>query len=260
MKRVLSGIIFSVLVTLAILSCYNIAVAEMGGYLWIVDAPSGANVRDAHTGGNVVCVFRKGYVFRVVSEDQYKIATILSDGSTGYIFKELCHIAHAEEIEEWEKKQREGIELTYEDCYFVGEIKEDCNVYRQPNGKIIGEFKTGEAVYVRKLGQFWYRIIYDNKKISYVQASKVKLLDVNIPGEGYAAIVRDKDDATEGTFVVREEPNTSSQKVTTLKENTYIKVVDNSREDGWYLVAYNVQGDMGYINKKWLIKVTSIFN
>lgn len=232
-----------------------------GGYLWIVDAPEGARVRNAVQGGDKVDVFRKGRVFLVTYEDNYKIGTPLEDGTMGYIYKELCHIAHAEEIEAWEKKQREHIDLTYDDCVFVGEILEDATVYRQPNEKPFETLKKGETVYIRALiSKYWYRVVVNNKTIGYVQGGKVRLTDLNIPGEGYVAIVRDKDDATEGTFVVREEPNTSSKKVTTLKENTYIKVIDNSREDGWYLVAYNVQGDMGYINKKWLTKVTSIFN
>ena len=222
-----------------------------GGYLWMVDAPSGVNVRDSKKGGAVIACFRKGEIFLVCEEDSYWVGTLLEDGTMGYIYKENCHIAHAEEIEEWEKRKKLGVKITNEDAKFIGEILEDCKVYKKANGKVIGEFFTSQEVYVRQLGKYWYKVIWNDKEVGFVQSKFVRLLDVNIPGDGEIKRVFD-DETWNSSFTIREKPESKSKKVYSIQSDSYVRIVGPYEENGYILVAYNSNGDTGYIRTKWL--------
>lgn len=257
MKRVR---VMLVILVMSLVCTYFIPFAGAeGGYLWMVDAPSGVNVRDAKKDGNIIGCIRKGEIFRVVEEDNYWIGTIYGeDGQIGYIYKSNCHIAHAEEIEEWEKRKKAGIKVTNEDAFYIGTIKQDCRVYKQANGKVIGELKADDVVYIRQLGQYWYKIIWNNKEIGYVQTKNVKLTDINVPGDGEIKILIDQKYGYT-THLVREEPNFEANKLATLSGKPYVRVIDEESDDTFALVAYDSYGNVGYVQKR-LLHPTTFFS
>ena len=249
MKKV-ACVLFAVCVLCSIIS---VSYGE-GGYLWMVDAGSGVNVRDAKKNGNVVGFLRRGEIIRVVEEDNYWVGFYLDDGSIGYVYKQYLHIAHAEEIEEWERKQRLGIKVENVDAYLVGELKEDAKIYKTANGKVLGELEAGTKVYIRQTGKFWYKIIWDNKEIGFVQTAKVKITAPNIPGEEPVRVVQPKDGAKNAPIW---EDTAKTKRAATIKTGHYVRVLEE--ENNWCLVMYDANGSIGYMHKSWL-KTTKFFD
>ena len=243
-----AGIMFFIIV----IGITKAAGAE-GGYIWIVDAPQGVNVRDAKSGGEVIGLLRKGECFHVVKEEGDWIATIYGeqDGELGWIYKSNCHIAHAEEIEEWENRKKNGIKVTNDDAYLIGETSEDCIVYKTANGTKLGTIEAGSQVFIRQTGKWWYKIIWQNKEIAYVQASKVSLKDINVPGNGEIRVTGNK------TVVVKDSP--MGEKIAKLKPKTFVRLLDETDDSGYLLVSFGTEGVQGYVKKNEL-KTTKIFD
>ena len=75
------------LVMCALISVISVSYGE-GGYLWMVDAGSGVNVRDAKKNGNVVGFLRRGEIIKVVEEDSRWVGFYMDNGNIGYVYKQ----------------------------------------------------------------------------------------------------------------------------------------------------------------------------
>ncbi len=215
-----------------------------GGYLWMVDAPSGVNVRNKEK--KIVTSLRKGDIIRVVYEDSFWVGYRLDNGEMGYCYKENLHIAHAEEIEDWENRVKNGIRLTNLDAFAIGTILEDCKVYKTANGKVIGSYKAGDEVYIRQIDKYWYRIIWDNKELGYVRSQFVEFSRPNIPAEGDYKKVKCASYAK-----IYENADYKSKVVGKVKNGHYVIIVDDSDAKYAYVCFY-AEGKYGYIAKKYL--------
>lgn len=249
MKKV-ACILFVVCVLCSIFSISN----GEGGYLWMVDAGSGVNVRDAKKNGNVVGCLRRGEIIKVVEEDNYWVGFYMDDGNIGYVYKQYLHIAHAEEIEEWERKKKLGITLENVDAYLVGILTEDSKIYKTANGRILGELEAGSTIYIRQTGKYWYKVIWDNKELGYVQTQKVKITAPNIPGEEPVRVVIAKNSADKAPIW---EDTGKNKRVAFIKTGHYVRILEE--EEDWCLVMYDAYGNMGYMHKSWL-KETNFFD
>lgn len=229
-----------------VLAAIPIVALTEGGYLWMVDAPSGVNVRNAKKNGKIITTLRKGTIILVCEEDRYWVGYRLDDGSIGYCYKEYLHIAHAEEIEAWEYRKKNGIKVTNMDAYAIGTIKEECSVYKTANGTVIGNFQAGDDVYIRQTGKYWYRIIYENRELGYVRSQFIMFSRPNIPAEGEVKIV-----CCDGFARVYEEPNSRSAKIGKIKNGHYAIVQDDSDEK-YAFVCYDAEGNVGFVLKKYL--------
>lgn len=235
-----------VVIILCLVFILSIHSKAEGGYLWMVDASSGVNVRDAIKNGQIITTLRKGDIIKVCYEDKLWVGYMLSDGSMGYCYKENLHIAHAEEIESWENRNKKGIKITNFDALAIGTILNDCNVYKTANGRIIGSYKEGDEVFIRQTGKYWYKIIWDDKEIGYVQAKNIEFSRPNIPAEGDYKKVICKNFAP-----IYEEANSDSDRVGKIKNGHYVVIIDDSDPDFSY-VCYYADGRFGYISKKYL--------
>ena len=220
----------------------------------MVDAGSGVNVRNAKKNGTVVGVLRRGEIIKVVEEDSYWVGFYMENGEIGYVYKQYLHIAHAEEIEEWERKKKLGITLENVDAYLVGELKEDAKIYKTANGRVLGELEAGTTIYVRQTGKFWYKVIWDNRELGYVQSSKVKLSAPNIPGEEPVRIVIPKNGDEKAPIWENE---AKTKRIATIKTGHFVRVL--AEENDWCMVMYDAHGNIGFMHKSWL-KETKFFD
>ncbi len=234
-------------------SIFSVSYGE-GGYLWMVDAGSGVNVRDAKKNGNVVGFLRRGEIIKVVEEDSRWVGFYMDNGNIGYVYKQYLHIAHAEEIEEWERKKKLGIKLENKDAYLVGTLKEDSKIYKTPNDKILGELEAGTTVFIRQTGKYWYKVIWNNKELGYVQTSKVKITAPNIPGEEPVRVVIPKNSAEKAP--IWDSPF-KNYRESFIKTGYFVRILEEDND--WCKVMYDADGNIGYMHKSWL-KETKFFD
>ena len=144
------------------------------------------------------------------------------------------------------KGKKNGIKITNFDAFAIGTILNDCNVYKTANGKIIGSYKEGDEAFIRQTGKYWYKIIWDNKEIGYVQAKNIEFARPNIPAEGdYQKVV------CRNFAPIYEEASFQSKKIGKIQNGHYVVIVDDSDSDFSY-VCYYSDGRFGYISKKYL--------
>ena len=145
--------------------------------------------------------------------------------------------------------------INNEYALFKGVCLESCKVYRQENKEVIGRLEKGDEVFVRKTGQYWYKIVYQGKEIAYVQSSKVQLLDANIPFEG--VVYGTAGDGSTKKFAVRAQPSYNAETIATLEFGTYVRVLEYV-DSQWVKIAYGATGNIGYMRRVWL-KATYLF-
>lgn len=235
-----------VLVISLLISAIPAVSTAVGGYLWMVDAENGVNVRSAKKNGTVIKTLRKGEIILVCEEDKLWVGYRMEDGNIGYCYKEYLHIAHAEEIEAWENRKKQGITLTNEEAFAIGTIKEDCKVYKRANGKVIGYFEAGDEVYIRQTGKFWYKIVWEDRELAYIQSKYVEFDRPNIPADGDFMMVACKKYAP-----IYEENDAHSKKIGKVQNGHYVVVIDDSDEE-YCFVYYDPNCNEGYISKKYL--------
>ena len=235
-----------IFVLFVIVAAFPVISAAEGGYLWMVDSSDGVNVRDAKKGGEIIKTLRKGEIIQVCSEDKFWVGFRLENGKIGYCYKEYLHIAHAEEIEAWENRKKNGITLTNEDAFAIGIINDECKVYKRANGKVIGFLDAGDEVYIRQTGKYWYKIVWQDSELAFVQAKYIDFYRPNIPTEGEYKKV-----SCNGYASIYEEPDSKSEKVGKVKNGHYVVILDDSDEKYAY-VCFDSECNDGYILKKYL--------
>ncbi len=257
MRRLVA--ILSLVVMFALLGSSLTAFAEdySHGVKFIVDPESGVNIRDKDK--KVVGYARGGSAVTVVGEtkDWYKIKR--SDGSDGYIFKKYLHVAHAEELEALDRAKRVGVKIDVNNSLarFLGVANNDIKVYKEDLKTKMGTIKAGEVIYIRQTGKYWYRVVYANSKIGYIQTkSGFTMTGPNIPVEGTPMLLN----VPEGNYAyLLTEPKGGKTiaKFNSSSPTEAFIVLEVS--GGWAKVAYNDKGDIGYIGKRFL-KSTKMFN
>ncbi len=229
---------------------------------WIVDAPNGVFVRDPVTHGHIYtsdgkeAVMGYGRTIDVEWYDNYWLY-FTYNGQPAMVYREYAHIANPEELVQIHQNGGR-LPLTNEAAIFVGIATSDLKVVKDPDKSTIryGTIEQGETVYVRALGKYWYKIVYNNAESAYVESSKVSLIDLNIPGEGVP--YRTKGDNSTNKFSIREEPSFEAIVIVNLEFGTYVKVVETI-DSTWVKVIYNSKGDTGYMRRIWL-NPTTLFN
>ncbi len=249
MKRVLT-----VITILVCLFSWHIAYANTpDSVTYIVEPKLGVNVRDAVEDGAVIKVIRGGEPVEVTGETRFKYKVRLEDGTTGYIYKKYLHVGHAEELEAIENRRNRKVNVDNSWANLIGRINSDCSVYKTANGKIIDEFKVGDIVFIRQTGQFWYRIIYQNSEVAWIQSKNVDIVDVNAPGEGTVYVLRDTRNSGTSKVDIRTEPNIKSKVLKTVKMGYHVRVLEEVN-NVWAKVSYDSNGSIGYVRRCWLKK------
>ena len=248
MKRVLA--ILTIMVCLS--SVCSAYANTPDSVTYIVNPASGVNVRDARREGNVITVIRGGEPVEVTGESNNWYTVRLNDGTTGYIYKDYLHVGHAEELEAIDNRRNRRVSIDNTKAEFVGTILSSCKVYKKANGKVIGEYEAGDSVYIRQTGKFWHKIVWNNSEIGYIQAKYVKVVDINIPGEGTVYMLTDQNNETT-KYSIRKEPSYKSKELALFKMGRYVRVLEMVNSV-WAKVVYNSNGDIGYVRRTWLQK------
>ncbi len=247
MKRVL--LVITIMVCL--FSWHGAYANTSDSVTYIVDPASGVNVRDATKGGSVITIVRGGKTVEVTGETSRWYRVRLDDGTQGYIYKQYLHVGHAEELEAIEKRRNRKVNVDNSWANLIGSINSDCQVYKKANGKIIGCLETDDIVYIRKTGRYWYRIIYNNSELAWIQSKYVDIIDVNVPGEGDVCVLRDGKKTGTTKVDIRTEPNIKSKVLKTVKMGYHVRVLEEV-DDVWAKVSYDSEGSIGYVRQRWL--------
>ena len=251
MKKVALFCVFVILI-----SMFTVYASAESSITYIIDTPGGVNVRDSKKGGNITEVIRSGEPVEVIdSSDKYWLQIRRKDGSIGYIIKgengkTYAHPAHAEELEALQNKKPVRIYVDNTDAYLLAVATKDATVYKKANEKKLGVIEAGEIVYVRQTGRYWYKIIWANSEVAYVQTECLELIGPNIPGDEKVYYLTGGENP-DSLAVVRTEPNAKAERLVSLKMSSFVRVIEDV--DGkWVKVRYDAEGNEGYMYKKWL--------
>ena len=233
--------------------CFNVFAETTTTF--IVDTPSGVNIRDAKKGGEVVGGLRNGTRFEVIDySDKYWVTIRREDGSLGYVYKEYVRPANPDEIIEQPPKQSTRTPIDNHDAYLLAVVVKDATVYKKVDGNKLGKMLVGETVYVRQTGKYWYKIVWNNCEIGYIQKERIKLVDANIPGTEHAYVLSDGGEQ-DSRAAIRETPSADARVIKVLNMRSFVRVIEDLG-NGWVKVRYDAYGNEGYMYKKWLRETT----
>ncbi len=224
------------------------AVADDFGYTIRYVADTDVNVRDAEK--TVVGFLRKGTVVEVTGKEG-GFLVINYTGQKDLAYAQYFHIGHAEELEAWDNQTTTAIPVDTAMARFIGTCPDGATVYSKDLKTKIGSFEAGEEVFVRQLGRYWYKVIYDGH-IGYVQAKKITLEGPNVPGDGENRYVIVPGGQT--AYVYEDDARRQVlSKFDSQKPVCGVKLVE-ILPGGWAKVLFGPEGNEGYMRSKYLKK------
>ncbi len=199
-----------------------------------------------------------GDIVTVVDYDDYWYYIKLNDGSTAIMYRDYLQPAGIDQVlAKQQPKTYTKIEISDSVARFIGVAKKDTAVYKQVDGGEVymGKVAEGDTLYVYQLGKFWYRIVYQDSKFGYVSSEAVELIWPNVPMElgGTPMAVN----VPESYVYVLDENGKAVQKYTAESGFVVVAVLEYMN-NGMARIAYNSDGDIGYISKQCL-KETTLF-